>query len=659
MPKNIDLRSYYTDDSLSIKKMMDEAYRSSIPLTQQFWNEADIDTRFKSGDQTLWNQIYGTLPLQNRRMFQFNRIRRVVNLIAGYQRRNRKTTIVTPIEGSDQQTADDFSGIIQWANNRANIYEVLSDAFEGACTTGFNLLSVWMDYREDPINGDIRLTNYYHNGAFVDPTFKKKDLSDANFIWTRKWLSKVQAASLMPERKDEILSLDTTGYRDEKFMFLPENYQYSLKGLVPYDEFYYIAFRTADLLVDQETGETMEWDGEEIALKAFLRSYPQITRVKIEKQTCRLAISISGRVFYDGPNPMGIDKYPFIGVFGYFEPEIPYYALKMQGVVRGLRDAQFLYNRRKVIELDILESQVNSGLKFKESALKDPRDAFLSGQGRMLAIRDSASIDDVQPIAPPDIPPSMIQLSQTLGEEIQQISGVNEELLGSAEDDKSGILSMLRQGAGLTTLQTLFDQLDFSQKQLGLLCMDLIQQNFTPNKVERILGRPPSEQFYNKAFQKFDCVVEEGMLTATQRQMQFQQLLQVRELGIPVPTDILLDTLTIQNKNQLIQAIQQQEQQQSEIEQMKTQQEMEEKEIVNNSLMAKADSDRALAQERIAKIQLDQALNVERISKAQADKDSATLDRIKAVKELQDMDLSQLQRMLVLVESIQQNSNVS
>lgn len=654
MPKNLDLRSYYTDDSQSVKKMMDEAYRSSLPLTQQFWNEADIDTRFKSGDQTLWNQIYGTLPLQNRRMFQFNRIRRVVNLIAGYQRRNRKTTIVTPIEGSDQQTADDFSGVIQWANNRANVYEVLSDAFEGACTTGFNLLSVWMDYREDPINGDLRLTNHYHNGAFVDPTFKKKDLSDANFIWTRKWLSKVQAASLMPDRKDEILSLNTTGYRDDKFMFLPENYQYSLKGLVPYDEFYYIAFRTVDLLVDQESGETLEWDGEEMALKAYLRAYPQITRVKIEKQTCRLAISISGRVFYDGPNPMGIDKYPFIGIFGYFEPEIPYYALKMQGVVRGLRDAQFLYNRRKVIELDILESQINSGIKFKESALKDPRDAFLAGQGRMLAIRDSASMEDVQQLTPPDLPASMIQLSQTLGEEIQQISGVNEELLGSAEDDKSGVLSMLRQGAGLTTLQTLFDQLDFSQKQLGLLCMDLIQQNFTPNKIERILGRPPSEQFYNKAFQKFDCVVEEGMLTATQRQMQFQQLLQVRELGIDVPSEVLLETLTIQNKNQLIQAIQQREQQQSEQEQAMVQQQMQEQEIVNNSLAAKAESDRALAQERIAKIQLDQAVNEERISKAQSDRDSATLDRIKAVKELQDMDLSQLERMLTIVQSIQQ-----
>ena len=49
--------------------------------------------------------------------------------------------------------------------------------------------------------------------------------------------------------------------------------------------------------------------------------------------------------------------------------------------------------------------------------------------------------------------PTLTELSNTLAEDITKISGINEELLGSATDDKSGVLSMLRQGAGLTTLQ--------------------------------------------------------------------------------------------------------------------------------------------------------------------------------------------------------------
>jgi len=61
----------------------------------------------------------------------------------------------------------------------------------------------------------------------------------------------------------------------------------------------------------------------------------------------------------------------------------------------------------------------------------------------------------------------LLQVSDIIGKEIPLLAGANEELLGSATDDKAGILSMLRQGAGLTTLQGLFDQLDYSQKLLG------------------------------------------------------------------------------------------------------------------------------------------------------------------------------------------------
>ena len=166
---------------------------------------------------------------------------------------------------------------------------------------------------------------------------------------------------------------------------------------------------------------------------------------------------------------------------------MPYFPWRIQGVVRGLRDAQYLYNRRKIIELDILESQINSGWKYKENALVNPKDIFLSGQGRGLALKDEANMTDVEQIMPPQVPPSMIQLSEILAKEVQEISGVNEELLGSAMDEKAGVFSMLSQGAGLTTLQILFDHLDLCAEVLGKLMIDIIQTNFTPGKVKKIL----------------------------------------------------------------------------------------------------------------------------------------------------------------------------
>lgn len=641
-------------DHKTLKQRMEDTYAQSITINQSFWSEADIDSRFKAGDQTLWNDIYGNLPAFRRRVFNFNRIRRVCNMITGYQRRNRKSTIVIPVENSDEITANQFSKIMLWAMERDNTLGTISEAFDGAITTGMNLLSVWMDYRSDPINGNIRVDNVSYNGYLIDPFFKKHDLSDCNFIWTRKWLTKTQIKSLLPDRKKDIDALSARGSRDGKFQFMPESYNYGMEDLLTYDEYWYRDYRTQKLIVDVKTGETLEWKGNDSDLDRFLRTYPELTAIDNEIQTCKLGIVVQGQVMYHGANPMGIDMYPFVPVLGYYEPQIPYFPWRIQGVVRGLRDSQYLYNRRKVIELDILESQINSGWKYKEDSLVNPADVFLQGQGRGLALKQDAQMSDVEQIQPPSVPQSMIELSKILGDEIQQISGVNEELLGSAEDDKAGILSMLRQGAGLTTLQILFDQLDYSQKLLGRIFIDLIQNNFSPGKIKRIIAEEPSPQFYNQAFGKYDAVAEEGLNTATQRQMQFKQLLAMREIGIPVPTDLLVRSSTLQNKEELVEAIGKQEQSQQQMQMMQMQAAMKEQSAKTKDLEARAEANAGLGLERASRVVENRALAVERLSESEKDKDLGTLHKVKAMKELDSMDLDHLERLFRLTEQLKE-----
>jgi hypothetical protein len=443
--------------------------------------------------------------------------------------------------------------------------------------------------------------------------------------------------------------------RDGKFQFMPETYNYGLKDLLSYDEFYYRDYRSQRMLVDTKTGESMEWRGDEQALKDFLYFYPQVTTITQDIPTVRLAIVVQGKVMYDGPNPLGVDKYPFIPVLAYYNPQLPYYPWRIQGMVRGLRDAQYLYNRRKVIELDILESQINSGFKYKENALVNPKDIFLSGQGRGLAIKEEAQMTDVEQIQPPQIPPSMFQLSESLSREVMEISGVNEELLGSAVDEKAGILSMLRQGAGLTTLQSLFDNLDRAQKLLGSLMVDIIQANFAPGKVKRILGtEEPSPQFYNKAFGRYDCAIEEGLNTTTQKQMQFAQLLQLREAGVPIPNESLLEAATLQDKKKLVAAIKAQEEQQSQMAQVQAQAQQEQMAAQIRMADAKAQADQGLGLERLSRVEENKALATERQANAVKDRDDATLSMVKAMKELEGMDLVNVERALSLVSMIKQ-----
>lgn len=645
----------YIDGDQSILKVMQESFDINAQANQSYWLEGTRDVRFKAGDQNLWNELYINYPAFQRKKFNFNRIRRIVNMICGFQRRNRKTTMALPIEGSDESTADQFSRILNWVNTSSNFYHTISEAFEGAVTTGMNLLSVWMDYREDPINGNIRLDNLSYNGFMMDQFFRKHDLSDANFVWTRKYLSKEQAASLMPERRKEIMEMQGSR-RDDKFTFEPENFNVTNPNLLSYDEYWHLDYRTATLLVDAQSGETMEWKGSKENLRKFLSQFPQISSRKIQKQTVNLAVVVQNRVMYLGPNPYGIDKYPFIPILGYFEPDVPYFEWKIQGVVRSLRDSQFLYNRRKVIELDILESQINSGMKVMEDSLVDDNDAFMSGQGRALFLKKDAPLgmDSVQPMQPPQVPPSMMQLSELLSKEINEISGVNEELLGSAEDDKAGILSMLRQGAGLTTLQTLFDNLDRSQKLLGEITMSLVQENFNAGKIQRILNEQPSEQFFNKSFQKFDCVVTEGSLTETQRKGSFIALLEMQKLGIAIPPDILIEKAPIPEKQDLMKAIQKQQEQAAQMQQQEQELKMAQIKAQINLANARAIADEGLGVERISRIEENKALAVERRAEAIKDLEMATLDKVRAAKEIQEIDINQLQKLVDILNALQQ-----
>jgi hypothetical protein len=643
---------YYNENDRGLLSRMEAFYAEGITINQAFWQEADTDTRFECGDQTLWNEMYGNLPINRRRSFNFNRIRRVVNMISGYQRRNRKSTIITPVENSDELTADQFTKILMWINQQEGVLETISNSFHGSLVTGMNLLQVWVDYRSDPISGNIRVDNCAYNSFLIDPFFRKADLSDCNAIWKRSFLTKREILSLLPDKEEEIMGMVANDQRDGKFQFMPESYNYGLKNLLAYDEYYYRDFRTQVMMVDTQTGESTEWKGSDEALKDFLYLYPQVTTVTSEIPTVNLAIVVNGKVMFDGRNPLGLDCYPFVPVFAYYNPQMPYYPWRIQGVVRGLRDAQYLYNRRKVIELDILESQINSGWKYKENALVNPKDIFLSGQGRGLALKEEAQMTDVEQIQAPQIPPSMFQMSESLSKEVQEISGVNEELLGSAIDDKAGILSMLRQGAGLTTLQILFDNLDYAQKQLGKILLKLVQENFTPGKIKRIINEDPTEQFYNKMFGSYDAVVEDGLNTTTQKQMQFAQLLQLREVGVQIPDDVLLEAVTVENKQKLIESIKAQQQQQAQMAQQQAQMQMQEMQAQMEMAHARATADTGLGVERMSRVKENESLALERQAQAIRDEDEGVLTLVKAIKELEGIDLDNVVKALQIMGSI-------
>lgn len=655
----------------SIKTKMDADYNANISLWSVQWAEATYDNRLEAGDTSLMGNFNSTLQnIDGRSNIFFNRTRPLLNTVGGYQRKNRKSVIAVPLENGDQETADQWTKILLHIWKKENVYETVSQAFyQGALVSGMNLLQPYIDWENDPINGEVKVANRAYNQFMIDPYFRDvMGLSDANFVWIRSYVSHLQGGMLLPEHYNEIMALpgNPTGTgRDARFQYMPEAQGRSQQNRLAYDEYYYRAFREQHLLVDKVTGETLDISGkEDIDIDRMLEENRRLKLLKQQIPTVRLAIGLQGKIFYDGPNPQGIDDYPFVPVFGYYNPTLPYFYSRIQGLARSMRDPQVLLNRRIVLSADLLESQLNSGWIFKENAPVDVKHLFQTGQGRVIPVKEEYQLADIQPITPPQIPPSFFQLQDTFSKELNLCTGINEELMGAADDDKAGILSMLRQGAALVTLQPLFDNLDHSCVRLGELVMKLVSANYTPGKIKAILeGKEPTPFFYNKSFGKYHCSTELGMNTDTQKQMQAAQLIEYRKMGIQIPDKWLINALPIQNKSELIAEMQQQAQQMQQLQMSQLESQVNLQQAQAQLAQSRSVADQGLGMERLSRIAENQALAQERKSEAVKDDFQALLNFVKAMKEIENIDLSQLSTIMQLKRALentpQPSQNVS
>jgi hypothetical protein len=640
-----------------LKQMQDWFYQSNYTANSTLWLQGAIDKRFKVGDQQLYNAFYGNNS-QNVQKFFFNLIRRHINMICGFQRKNRKSTITLPVHDNDDPLADDYNKVMRWVDDRDGFQEYLSQSFEGACDTGETLLHLYPDYTYDPVSGDLFTDSVQYNNFLIDQYTRKQDLSDCNGIWRRRWTSKQMAKTLLPGYAKEIDKMKPGGMKDGRFPLQAELQNVAINNLFTYDEFYYRTTRPGKIILDPMTGEAVEWeeneDEEKDMMEKVLYQQPWLKVKEVQIPTVKLVIGLSGKIVYHGKNLLGIDEYPFVPTQCYIEQDIQAYAWRKQGIIRNLRDSQFLYNMRKVIELQILQSSLNAGWIYPVDVVPDPKCFRQSsgGDGFLIPLKAGHLPNEIQRIEPVSIPQSLLELSNSLAEDITKISGVNEELLGSATDDKSGILSMLRQGAGLTTLQTIFDKLDYTQRLYGKIRLQAIRKNFSKGKIRNILGHDADPRFWTSHSQKYAISVEEGNYSATQKQMELQQLLHFKELGMAIADKSILRAAFITDKRKVIEDMEEQQQQQAQQAQQQAQQQSQIDQSKIMATMAKARLDTAKEQESYAKMD---------DLRADADhkRTQTELDLVKSMVELESLDLEMIHRSYEIAMAIKGQNTVN
>jgi hypothetical protein len=628
-------------NQINVRQWLDNLYSKFQPIEQARWNQSNIDTLFYAGSQTFINRYFNFAPTSSYQQFYFNLVQQPVNMITGYQRQHRKDIVLLPSEGADPKTTDQYTRIIKHVCHTEGINEQFSKACELAAVSGMVMLQPYLDYSSsDPAQGNLKLKIWEYNAFLVDPYFRNPDMSDAQFVWTQEYISKKEAEDRFPDKLQNIAPMAGSPQRYGSFYFLPENYNMARNDLMVLSYVWYKWRRKKKMLYSRSRNQFFDFSEKSANIDAILYNIPDMEVAEVEVPTWKLAVVLNDQLMYQGDNPLGFDECPFISVFWNYEPHQTYYDLRARSLVKTMRDAQFLMNRRIIINHDITEATINAGWKRKVGAVANEDNLKKSGQGWDVLINPGYEMGDVEKIVPSGVPESDLALAEQLNRLIWTTSGVDLENWSAQKDTQASTLTVLmKQAANLMVLQKYFDQWDYSLKLLGDRMLKIILNNWNEAKVSLIIGEEPSPHFYSKIFAKYQVIVEEGLNTATQKNMQAQQMLEINQtFGREVfPPSMIIKDMNLSGKAEAMEFLKGQEEQmqhQSQHNEM-LQQAVEDAKL--KELYSKAAANIATARERHGRAEADIGLFEERLSEISHNRALATKAKTEALAKLMEV----------------------
>lgn len=649
-----------------------ENYRYAHDFWAPFVKSAQISTLGASGYTWSDNELKA-FEKEGREPIEYNIMRRPLQFFSGYLRDNLHSVVVSPVEGSDQQTADQFTELQYYIWNKGKGYSTFLDASDEGMKSGISLCGVQMDYTKDFVNGDISFFKRTYNSFYLDPTFENIDLTDCGFAITRDLIEKNTVKSLLPYVDPQVIDDIQGAFRDDKFLSYHPNFTTLSRNrnLLAYDQYYKRTNRERKFLVDEKSGyyrDITDLSSEEIkklenGIYRLRKLYeeaedasnlpPMLSIRNVERPFIELSIMLNGQRVYCGEDHTGItDTYPFRPIVCYMEPSIWMPSQRLQGLSQTLWSAQREFNKRHMKITNMMDTQIATGYKYLIGSV-DPEDLQQSGQNRIVGIDPENApqgLDSVQELSGGTASPALFEYQNILDQLTLTLANVNESVLGI--DDKgntqiSGRLAEVRIGQGLRSNRKIFDHIETAQLELGNLVLKAIQANYPSEKVQRILGEEPTQQFYEKEFEQYDAVLKEGVRSKTQRDALYYEYVNLKRDGlVDIPESAIVDMLPSSGGNTDLQEVIQKRDEQRQQEQARQTQ------LQDTLIEADIDEKRALANERRTRADSNEGLRIERASEAVQNEAQAVLDRAKAITEIADMRTDNLLRVMDFVRNL-------
>lgn len=586
--------------------------------------------------------MYNFNPGMSYQNYYFNLVQQPVNMLTGRQRQHRKSIVYQAADGADPHTTDQYTRLMMNVARKEGIHEQFSKSCELSAVAGLNLIQPYFDFTgDDPAQGQLKLKIWEYNSFIVDPFFRNPDMSDARFVWCQEYIDKQEAQARFPDQIDKVRPMMGAPQRYGSFYFLPENNNMQNNDLMVLSYVWYKWRKKKKRLYSRKLNQFFDFAGGDGQLEKILYHIDDMEAVTVDTPCWKLAVVLNDQLMFQGENPLySGSECPFIPNFWNYDPHINQPELRSRSMVYAMRSPQFLFNYKVIQNNDIAAATINAGWKRKIGAVANEDNLKKSGQGWDVIINDGFDMSDCEKIIPSAVPESDLALAQQMSDLIFKTSGIDvENWSGQGDKQISSLTLLLKQDANLMVFQKYFDQWDHCLKLVGERCLQLVLENWNEAKVGMMIGEEPSPHFFSKIFAKYHTVVEEGLLTPTQRNLQAQQMLDInttfgREV---IPASMIIKDMNIQGKTEILEYLKKQEEQASH-----KQEEMENiqhafEDAKLKELYSKATANLATARERHGRAEADIGLFEERLSEITRNRALATKDKMDALEKLVDV----------------------
>lgn len=547
-----------------------------------FIDKAHRCDQFFAGDQ--WTQEdLNKLKLQGRPALTINKILSTMSTVMGEQIYNRNEVLFRPSSGATPDTAEALTKVWMQIAQANQLPWVRSDVFCDGVIRSRGFYDVRLAF-DDNMRGQVQISLLNSKNVVIDPDAEEYDPDLWNDVFVTKWVTWQDIAMLynkddaeyLKDRESSMFPYAYDSIERVRDRFSGSALQGAYYGIsdtagvrrnIRTVERQYHVFTTQEHFVDIVTGETRPipdaWDRNKIA-DVLAKANNQLSTMKKQVKRVRWTVTADHVVLHDDWSP-----------YKHFTP-VPFFPHfrhgRTIGLVENLIGSQELLNKTSSQELHILNTTANSGWKVKAGALRNMTIEELRASGAQTGlVLELDDVDSAEKIQPNQTPSGLDRVSFKAEEHIKTISGVSDSMQGFDREDVAAKAIAYKQQRGSVNMTKVMDNLERTDFILARNVLDIVQQYYTEERLVYITHddvtrepetitvnqmTPEGEIINDLTLGEYNIVITSTPYRATMEDSQFEQAKGLREIGVAIPDEVLIENSRLNRRSEIVKKMQ-------------------------------------------------------------------------------------------------------